>query len=131
MGKARIGRKELSRIQEFRFEIQRLKRENDLLRKRLARIDLDEYGQLNKTIKKHQKPEKKQQPNDILDKLRKEWACNEGGCGGFLEIFLYNKQNDTWYFRKCNETGCKNRTKSQKYTPDVKGILKKESKDET
>lgn len=131
MGKTRIGRKEHNRIQEFKYEIQRLKKENDLLRKRLARIDLDEYGQLNKTIKKHQKQEKKQQPNDILEKLRKEWACNEDGCKGFLEIFLYNKQNETWYFRKCNETCCKNRTKSKKYAPEVKGILKKASEDET
>jgi hypothetical protein len=129
VGKTRIGRKEYNRVQEFKYEIQRLKKENDTLRKRLARIDLDEYGQLNKTIKKHQKQEKKQQPNDILEKLRQEWKCNETGCGGFLEIFLYNKLNDTWYFRKCNESGCKNRTKSKKYTPDVKGIIKKEEEE--
>ena len=139
VGKTRIGRKEHNRIQDFKYEIQQLKAENNALRKRLARIDLDEYGQLKKTIKKHQKQdpkqdqkqEKKQQPNDILEKLRQEWKCRDDGCGGYLQIFLYNRANETYYFRKCSEMGCKNRTKSKKYTPEVKGIMKKEDKDET
>ena len=61
MGKTRIGRKEYNTIQEFKHKIQALKRENDDLRKRLARIKLDEYGQLKKTIKKHYKKEETQQ----------------------------------------------------------------------
>lgn len=131
MGKTRIGRKEYNTIQEFKHKIQALKRENDDLRKRLARIKLDEYGQLKKTIKKHYKKEETQQGNDILDKVRQEWRCKEPNCAGFLEIFLYNKLSETWYFRRCSENMCKNRTKAKKYDPNsVKGIIKKETKSE-
>lgn len=122
MGKSTRGSKERNRLQELNYENQRLKRENDQLRKRLARIDLDQYGQIKKTIRKHEKEQEKKQTNDILGKLRQEWACHEPGCDGFLEIFVYNRMNDTWYFRKCNSPGCKKRTKSKKYDPSVKGI---------
>jgi len=50
MGKARYSGKQLTALQEIKYENQRLKRENDLLRKQLARIDLDKYSQLKKTI---------------------------------------------------------------------------------
>jgi len=52
VGKTRIGRKEYNTIQEFKHKIQALKRENDDLRKRLARIKLDEYGLSKNTIKR-------------------------------------------------------------------------------
>lgn len=128
MGKTRIGRKENNTIQDFKYKIQQLKAENDQLRKRLARIKLDEYGQLKKTIKKHYKKEETKQGNDILDKVRQEWKCHQ--CTkGFLEIFIYNRLNETYYYRTCNE--CDNRTKAQKYDPQlVKGIIKKETKSE-
>ena len=131
MGKTRSGGKERSALQELKYENQRLKRENDQIRKQLARIDLDRYGQLKKTIEKHYKKEEKKQGEDILEKVKKEWACNMEECSGFLEIFLYNKQSQTWYFRKCSDPACKNRTKAQIYDPNrVKGIMKKETKDE-
>lgn len=126
MGKTRIGRKEYNRIQDFKYEIQQLKKENDSLRKRLARIDLDEYGQLKNTIKKHKKQEKKQQPTDILEQLRQEWKCKKDNCVGFLEIFIYNRLNETYYYRIC--TKCENRTKAKQYDPNsVKGIIRKET----
>lgn len=128
MGKTRTGRKENSVIQEFKHKIQALKKENDALRKRLARINLDEYGQLKKTIKKHYKKEETKQGNDILDKVRQEWKCHK--CPkGFLEIFIYTKLNQTCYYRTCNE--CENRTLAKRYDPNsVKGIIKKETTNE-
>jgi predicted nuclease with TOPRIM domain len=128
VGKTRLGRKEHNLIQDFKYKIQQLKAENSALRKRLARIKLDEYGQLKKTIKKHYKKEETQQGNDILDKVRQEWKCHEEACSGFLEIFIYTRLNEMYYFRKCSESGCKNRTKAKKYDPQlVKGIIKKET----
>lgn len=128
MGKTRSTTRELTKFKELSYENKQLKAENDQLRKRLARIKLDEYGQLKKTIKKHYKKEETQQGNDILDKIRQEWKCHK--CPkGFLEIFIYNRLNETYYYRTCNE--CSNRTKAQKYDPQlVKGIIKKETKSE-
>lgn len=128
MGKTRNGARELARVKELSYENKQLKAENDMLRKRLARIKLDEYGQLKKTIKKHYKKEEAKQGNDILDKVRQEWKCHD--CPkGFLEIFIYNRANETYYYRTCNE--CDNRTKAQKYDPQiVKGIIKKAATNE-
>ena len=75
-----------------------------------------------------QQDDKAQEGQNILERLKNEWKCHEIGCSGHLEIFTYNKINDTWYHRICsNAPLCKNRTKAQKYTPEVKGIIKKTS----
>lgn len=125
MGKSRRGEREFGREKKLAHENKRLKQQVSQLRKMLARVDLDRYSNLKETIEKHYQEEQAQQGQDILDKVKKEWACHE--CeGGTLEIFLYTKVDSTWYYRICsNSPRCKNRTKAQRYTPDVKGIKKK------
>jgi hypothetical protein len=121
VGKSKRGSKEYSREQKLIHENKRLKRELSQLRKQLARIDLDRYDTVKEMIQEHYQEERAQEGQDILDNLKKSWTCHE--CHeGHLEIILYNKLDSTWYFRKC--VNCGNRTKSQKYTPDVKGIIK-------
>jgi hypothetical protein len=114
--------KELDQLQKIKKENDKLKRQIASLRKELARVDLDRYTNLKQTIEQHYQEDSRQEGLDILEKVKKEWACKEPGCSGYLEIFLFNKINATHYYRKCN--CCSNRTKSQKYTPEVKGIVK-------
>jgi len=122
LGKSRRGSREFSREQKLVHENQRLKRQLAALRKQLARLDLDRYAQVREIIEQHYQEDKAQEGRDILEKMKQEWKCHE--CtGGYLEIVLYNKIQDTWYYRIC--TNCAHRTKSQRYNPDVKGILKK------
>jgi rubrerythrin len=75
-------------------------------------------------IQEHYQEDRAQEGLDILENLKKTWACKE--CSdGYLQIFLYNKVGTTWYYRVCsNAPGCKNRTTAQKYSPEVKGIIK-------
>lgn len=124
MGKTRRGDKEFSREQKLLHENRRLKRELSTLRKQMARLDLDRYSQVREIIENHYQEERQQEGKDILENLKKTWACRE--CNeGYLEIFCYTKINQTWYYRICNNPSCGHRTKAQKYTPSVKGILRK------
>lgn len=123
LGKSKRGAKEFTKEQRLIQENRVLKRQVASLRKQFARVDLDRYGQVREIIEEHYQEDRAQEGQDILEKLKSEWKCLEPDCNGYLEIFLFNKIDNTWYFRKCNS--CNHRTKSQKYSPDVKGILKK------
>lgn len=122
MGKAKRGSNEYTREQRLTKENKDLKLEISRLRKLLARVDLDRYEQVREIIEEHYTKDREDEGKIILDKMKQEWKCHTAGCEGYLEITLFNKINDTWYYRKCN--CCPNRTKSQKYTPDVRGIIK-------
>lgn len=123
MGKSKKSDREFTREQRLVYENRLLKRQVSSLRKELARIDLDRYTNLKETIEQHYQEDRAQEGKDILEKVKKEWRCNgTPGCEGFLEIFLFTKIDSTYYYRRCN--CCPHRTKSQKYTPEVKGILK-------
>ena len=124
MGKSKRSDREFSREKKLIHENRILKRQIASLRKQLARLDLDRYSNLKETIEQHYQEDREQEGKGILERLKQEWRCKQPGCEGYLEIFLFNKINCTYYYRKCN--CCPNRTPSQKYDPDqVKGILKK------
>ncbi|MCX9024610.1 MAG: hypothetical protein OIN85_00775 [Candidatus Methanoperedens sp.] len=129
MGKSKRGDREFSREQKLVHENRILKRHVSSLRKQLAKLDLDRYSNLKEAIEQHYQEDRAQEGKEILDRLKQEWRCHEPNCDGFLEIFTYNKLNNTWYYRVCsNAPGCKNRTKAQKYDPaTVKGIVRKSS----
>lgn len=121
MGKSKRGDKEYSREQRLVQENRLLRKQLSSLRKQLARVDLDRYQNLKETIEKHYREDQAQAGQEIIEKLKQEWQCME--CKeGYLEILLFNKLDSTYYYRKCNT--CSHRTKSQKYTPEVKGIIK-------
>lgn len=125
MGKARINKYGNTKEQELIHENQQLKRTISSLRKRLARIDLDRYDTIKEMIQEHYKEEKADQGKEILENLKKTWACKK--CEeGYLEIFLYNRGDSTYYYRICsNAPDCLNRTKSQPYIEtNVKGIIR-------
>lgn len=128
MGKSRRGTKEFTREQRLVNENKRLKRELANARKQLARIDLDRYDTIREMVEEHR--DTKEQPEfgaEFLENLKKTWLCND--CRqGYLEIIVYSKLGNPWYYRQCNH--CPNRTKAQKHSPDVKGIIKKAISDE-
>lgn len=123
MSKNSRGTKEYSRMQEALHENKKLKREIASLRKQLARIDLDRHGYVKDILEEHYGEEQSEKTTEkMLQSLKDQWKCHK--CPeGHLEIMLYDKLEETWYFRKCNK--CPNRTVSQKYSPDtVQGIIK-------
>lgn len=129
MGKARTDRHGYTREQRLIQENRLLKRQVSSLRKQLARIDLDRYDTVREMIEEHYKEDKEEAGKEILENLKKSWACHK--CAdGYLEIFIFNKGSSTIYYRICsNAPACMHRTKAKTYTPSVKGIIRKE-KDE-
>ena len=126
MGKARTDKHGNTKEQRLFNENERLKRQISSLRKQLARIDLDRYSTVRDMIEEHYQEDKLATGREILDNLKKQWACKE--CAdGHLEIFIYNRSNATYYYRICsNAPDCSNRTLAQPYTAaNVKGIIRK------
>lgn len=122
MGKSRRGDKEFTNEQHLKHENARLKKELGSLRKQLARIDLDRYTHIKSMMEDHMAAEEEAESQPALERMKQEWKCRK--ChAGYLEINLYMRMGEPWYFRKCNS--CANRTMSQKHSPNVKGIFKK------
>jgi hypothetical protein len=84
-------------------------------------MDLDRYDSLKEMLQEHSGNQPEAQ-TEILENLKKTWLCKQCNVG-YLEIIIFNKINCTWYYRACSN--CTHRTKSQKYSPSVQGIIKK------
>lgn len=125
MAKARVNSRGYTREQALIQENRMLKRTVSHLRKALARLDVDRIDIAKEVIMEHYREEtqadKQGDKDRVLEELKKTWLCNK--CNeGYLEIKLYTKIGETWYFRKCNV--CPNRTLSKQYNEKtVKGII--------
>lgn len=130
MGKTTRGQKEYSkeqelkhenkemrnRIRELEHEVRMLTRQTARTRKQFARMDLDRHAYVQDIIQEHYANEEvEQNTQEMLSSLKNKWQCHDCGVG-HLEIFLYTRQDGTFYYRLCNN--CPNRTKSQKYDPE-------------
>ena len=125
------GNKELSQIQSVRRENEKLKRQISSLRKQIARLDLDRYDNIKELIESHYKEDRAEQGKEILESLKKSWSCRECDTG-YMEIFVYNRGGETHYYRICsNAPACMNRTKSKLYSSQVKGIIRKDSEEQS
>lgn len=117
------GRKELDQLQTFKRENDKLKRQISSLRKQLARIDLDRYVHVKTIVEEHMASEEvDQSTQSMLKSMENTWRCNQ--CNdGHLQIQLYTKSSETWYYRACSNE-CGHRTPCKPYDPNsVKGIL--------
>lgn len=130
MGKARTDRRGYTREQALIQENRMLKKQVASLRKQLARLDIDRLSIAREVIEEHYREEKTDEKREILDNLKRIWACRK--CeDGHLEIFIFNRGLNTFYYRICsNSPICLNRTKSKQYTPNVKGIIRKDKNEQ-
>ena len=112
--------------QQYRLEIQQLKKQVSSLRKQLARLDIDRYSTVKDMIEEAYEGEKLAAGKEILENLKKQWLCNSCGMG-HLEIFIYNRGGETYYYRICsNAPDCTNRTLAKPYSAaNVVGIMRK------
>ena len=117
-GKGKTYDKEYSLLQKTRHENQKLKRENARLRNRLARINENQFSDLADLMEKSEIEDMKIETSGS----KHGWECHD--CKeGYLEINMYAKMGEIWYFRECNE--CGKRTKSQKHHEGVQGVVKR------
>lgn len=125
MGKTQRGSKELDKFHKMSHENKRLKREVAQLKKQIARLDLDRGPMVTEMISEAYSAGQQALGTQVIEMLKKQWECVE--CKeGYLEIIIYNKMFEPWYYRSC--ICCPHRTKAQKYDPvKVKGIIKESS----
>ena len=127
MSKSRIDNRGNTREQRLQHENDKLKKIIAQLRKQLARVDLDRFSNIRDIVHKHYQQEDAERhaekERESEEQLRNEWRCVKCETG-HLEIILLNKMNELHYWRKC--TDCSHRTKLQKYSKDVRGIVKKQ-----
>lgn len=121
-----MGRKNHNMDREF-DDIQRLKHENKELRRKVAKLQKemrrlnDRYSNLDDLVQEQY--EETEQSNDDL---KKKWQCH--ACkSDYLRIVIFNRPDGTFYFRKCGS--CINRTKLQRYSEKVEGIVEDVKKD--
>jgi hypothetical protein len=126
MSKSRRDSRGNTREQRFQHENDKLKRTISLLRKQMARIDLDKSADVRAILNNYYAQEDAfahaEKEAECLELLKKEWQCNQCETG-VLEIILLNKMDSLHYFRKCCD--CAKRTKLQPYNKNVRGIVKK------
>lgn len=101
MSKSRRDRRGNTYEQRLQHENQRLKKTISQLRKQLARIDIDRSSSVRDIINKHYAEENAiehaEKEREILEDLKRIWACNT--ChSGHLEIILINKGNTSIIF---------------------------------
>lgn len=130
MGKSKRSDKEFTREQKLTQENKQLKQELGHLRKQISRLDASRIETIKEMCVDYEESKRfNENVGEIgssLERLKKEWACNKCS-GGFLQINLYPKLGESWYYRKCSD--CNNRTLGQRYDEkSVKGILAKYQK---
>jgi hypothetical protein len=125
MGKSKRSDKEFTKEQRLSKENRELKRELGHLRKQITRLDGDRFETLRQMIVDQEETQRFQEniPSSNMKELKREWACQKENCNGFLEIVLYSKLSQTYYYRACN--ACSHRTPGKRYDTEVKGIIKK------
>jgi hypothetical protein len=119
MKRRRYNHKEQDDLQRLKRENDRLKKQVSSLRKQLARVDIDRYENLQDLIHKYDKEE----AAEIIAKEHKakeqKWKCYE--CPeGILRLKVFERQDGIFYMRKCDK--CVNRTKLKRWSKEVEGI---------
>jgi hypothetical protein len=127
LGKSKRSDKEYTREQRLAKENRQLKRELAHLRKQISRLDLEGLEAAKQACFEQEEKERINEavgdPGAGPERLKEIWACNSCN-SGYLEIILYSKCGETWYYRVCGS--CSKRTKGQRYDEkSVKGIIKK------
>lgn len=126
MGRNTRAVKEFTREQRIIKENKQLKRELAHLRKQIARIETGRFETAKRLSDQEESQVFQENIDNIssnLEDLKKEWTCRDCKVG-FLEIFLYTKLGQVFYYRKCNS--CNNRTKGKRYdSGSVRGIISK------
>ena len=121
MGKARTDGNGYTREQRLSKENKQLRKENNRLRKMLTRFENFDHV---KGVLEEDQSERLKETQMVLEDLKKAWACHS--CPeGVLEITLYQRLTQTWYYRSCDS--CGHRTPGKPYSNEVKGIIKKSS----
>ena len=128
MGRSRSKRSdgEYTEIQRIKHENQKLRRENSRLKKMLDRVSPQEFEDYKRLEEMRSEIEVETSKPDRS--LKETWRCKKCS-SGHLEVVTYDKLGEKWYYRAC--TNCDNRTIGKRFNEDkVKGIFRRQSGDD-
>lgn len=119
MKRRKFNHKEEDSLQRLKRENDRLKKQVSSLRKQIARIDISRMENLQEILHKHDELEAEEVFLNERKEQEKRWRCYE--CqDGVLRLKVLERQDGIVYFRKCDK--CSNRTKLKRWNKDVEGI---------
>lgn len=121
MGRGHRGSRndsEFKEVQRLRHENDKLKRQIAKLRKELSRVDIDQYSHLKEIIESQEDTEEFDKKSE-LDRLKEKWACHK--CSrDILRVIIIPRADGIFYIRRC--ITCGNKTKMKKYDNFIEGI---------
>jgi len=118
-GKRPVGDGEIKEIQRLKLENQKLKKQIASLRKQLNRIDIDRYQYIKDMLENQAEEDQQFEVDRELDDIKKHWEC-EVCARDYLRIIVIRKGNGVFYMRRCPT--CMHKTKLKKFTHEVEGI---------
>lgn len=113
----RNGDKELDNIQRLKYENDKLKKENSRLRKLIQRGQADQ--ELLQELVQTQTEEEEIARTQKIEENR--WRCYTCSAG-ILQIHEYPRHDGVFYLRICSNPACSKRTRLKPWHKDVKGV---------
>ena len=111
--------KEASVLQKLKTENKMLKRQLARIRKQLERVDLEHYENVKEIVDKHEKEYQEVQFQEETEQLEKRWKCFE--CvDGVMRLKILTRRDGLKYYRMCD--CCSNRTKAKPYNKRIQGV---------
>ena len=123
MKRRKLNDGEHDQMQRLRAENRKLKQQISQLRKQISRIDLDRFQNLKDLLDSQEADSRQEEIKEAVEQDKREWACHDCKTGT-LFLTVFERRDGVFYFRQCGS--CPKRTRTKRYTSDVRGIRKSE-----
>jgi hypothetical protein len=111
--------KEYAELERLKHENQKLKRQVSALRKQISRLDVDRYNNVKELLEKQANDDAYEYVHKEKQKAEQQWRCYSCG-SGVLRTKRMHRRDGSFYYRKCDNEKCTNRTNTKPIPPDGK-----------
>lgn len=119
MARRRYSDREFDDLDRLKYENKKLKRQISALRKQISRLDIDRYNNIKELLDKQENEDAQEYVQKEKDKAEQQWRCWQ--CGhGILRTHRMHRRDGSFYYRKCDNEKCDNRTKTKPIPADGK-----------
>lgn len=118
-GKRPKSDSDVNKLKEALREISRLRKQISSLRKQLSRTDVDNYQNVMELLNSHDKQNEQASEEQLVRKVEQKWKCNTCNIDS-LRIFMLDRIDGMFYFRKC--PNCNHKTRLKKLSSIVEGL---------
>lgn len=119
MARRKYSDREYDDLDRLKYENKKLKRQISALRKQISRLDIDRYNNVKELLEKQANEDMHEYIEKEKENAEKKWRC--WTCGqGVLRPVRMHRRDGSFYYRKCDNEKCDNRTKTKPIPPDGK-----------